>query len=151
MHVIRDGSKFPVAQLGPDFLVLDEGDDFEGPAQVILSVDGVTHSRDVQLQCGLTSTEKNFVLVTRVVARVGLSLPLRPLSADGRTRRGELFAFAFCSLNPQPPPVRSKTRRGELGPTPLGAWLPPSFTLSTFPALNYQPSTASCLPQRFLH
>lgn len=58
MHVIRDGSKFPVAQLGPDFLVLDEGDDFEGPAQVILSVDGVTHSRDVQLQCGLTSTEK---------------------------------------------------------------------------------------------
>ena len=58
MHVIRDGSKFRVAQLGPDFLVLDEGDDFEGPAQVILSVDGVTHSRDVQLQCGLTSTEK---------------------------------------------------------------------------------------------
>jgi hypothetical protein len=49
MHVVRDGSKMQVAQLGPDFLLLEEGDDFEGPAQVILSVDGVTHSRDVQL------------------------------------------------------------------------------------------------------
>jgi hypothetical protein len=58
MHVVRDGSKLQVSQLGPDFLLLDEADDFEGPAQVILSVDGVTHSRDVQLQCGSTSTEK---------------------------------------------------------------------------------------------
>jgi hypothetical protein len=58
MHVVRDGSKFPVAQLGPDFLLLDEADDFEGPAQVVLSVDGVTHSCHVQLQCGSTSTEK---------------------------------------------------------------------------------------------
>ena len=58
MHVVRDGSKVQVSQLGPDFLLLDEADDFEGPAQVILSVDGVTHSRDVQLQCGSTGTEK---------------------------------------------------------------------------------------------
>ena len=54
MHVVRDSSKLQVSQLGPDFLLLDEADDFEGPAQVILSVDGVTHSRDVQLQCGST-------------------------------------------------------------------------------------------------
>ena len=40
MHVVRDGSKLQVSQLGPDFLLLDEADDFEGPAQVILSVDG---------------------------------------------------------------------------------------------------------------
>ena len=58
MHVIRDGSKLEVSQLGPDFLLLDEADDFECPAQVILSVDGVTHSCDVQLRCGSTSTEK---------------------------------------------------------------------------------------------
>ena len=58
MHVVRDGSEVQVSQLGPDFLLLDEPDDFEGPAQVILSVDGVTHSRDVQLQCGSTSTKK---------------------------------------------------------------------------------------------
>jgi hypothetical protein len=58
MHVVRDGSKMQVSQLGPDFLLLEEADDFEGPAQVVLSVDGVTHSRDVQLQCGSTSTEK---------------------------------------------------------------------------------------------
>ncbi len=58
MHVVRDGSKLQVSQLGPDFLLLDEADDFEGPAQIILSVDGVTHSREVQLQCGSTSTEK---------------------------------------------------------------------------------------------
>ena len=58
MHVVRDGAKLQVSQLGPDFLLLDEADDFEGAAQVVLSVDGVTHSCDVQLQCGSTSTEK---------------------------------------------------------------------------------------------
>ena len=58
MHVVHDGSELQVSQLGPDFLVPDEADDFEGPAQVILSVDGVTHTRDVQLQCGSASTEK---------------------------------------------------------------------------------------------
>jgi len=40
MHVVHDGSELQVSQLGPDFLVPDEADDFEGPAQVILSVDG---------------------------------------------------------------------------------------------------------------
>ena len=58
IHVVRDGSELQVSQLGPDFLLLDEADDFEGPAQVILSVDGVTHSCNVQLRCGSTSTEK---------------------------------------------------------------------------------------------
>ena len=58
MHVERDGSKLQVSHLGPDFLLLDEADDFEGPAQLILSVDGATQIRDVQLQCGSTSTEK---------------------------------------------------------------------------------------------
>ena len=58
MHIVRDGSKLEVSQLGPDFLLLDEADDYEGPARLILSVDGVTHSDDVQLQCGSTSNEK---------------------------------------------------------------------------------------------
>jgi hypothetical protein len=58
IHIVRDGSELPVSQLGPDFLLLEEADDFEGPARVVLSVDGVTHSRDVQLRCGSTSTEK---------------------------------------------------------------------------------------------
>jgi hypothetical protein len=58
MHVLRNGSKFQVSQLGPDFLMLEEADDFEGPAKVILSVDGETHSRDVQLQCGSTGNQK---------------------------------------------------------------------------------------------
>ena len=58
MHVLRDGSRLRVSQLGPDFLMLEEADDFEGPAKVILSVDGETHSRDVQLQCGLTGNQK---------------------------------------------------------------------------------------------
>ena len=58
MHVLRDGSQFPVSQLGPDFLMLEEADDFEGPARVILSVDGETHTQDVQLQCGSTGNEK---------------------------------------------------------------------------------------------
>jgi len=58
MHVLRDGSKFQASQLGPDFLMLEEADDFEGPAKIILSVDGETHSRDVQLQCGSTGNQK---------------------------------------------------------------------------------------------
>ena len=58
IHVVRDGSEFQVSQLGPDFLMLEEADDFEGPAQVVLSVDGETHSRDVRLQCGSTGNEK---------------------------------------------------------------------------------------------
>jgi hypothetical protein len=45
MHVVRDGAKLQVSQLGPDFLVLDEADDFEGPAQVILSVDSNAYPR----------------------------------------------------------------------------------------------------------
>ena len=40
MHVVRDGSKLQVSQLGPDFLLLGKADNFEGPAQVIFSVDG---------------------------------------------------------------------------------------------------------------
>jgi hypothetical protein len=34
MHVARDASKLQVSQLGPDFLLLDQADDFEGPAQL---------------------------------------------------------------------------------------------------------------------
>ena len=61
MHVVRNGSKFRVAQLGPDFLILENADDFDGPAEVILCVDGVTHSRHVQLQCGATHDEKTIL------------------------------------------------------------------------------------------
>jgi hypothetical protein len=72
IHVVRDGSKLQVSQLGPDFLLLDEADDFEGPAQVILSVDGVTYSCDVQLQCGPAGTEKtiSFLQTARIAHRV---------------------------------------------------------------------------------
>ena len=58
MHIVCNGLKIQVVQLGPDFLMLEEADDFEGPAQVILSVDGETQRRDVQLQCGPTRNEK---------------------------------------------------------------------------------------------
>jgi len=58
MHIVRDGAKIRVSQLGPDFLMLEKADDFEGPAQVILSVDGETHTRDVQLQSGSTGNQK---------------------------------------------------------------------------------------------
>ena len=72
MHVERDGSKLQVSHLGPDFLLLDEADDFEGPGQLILSVDGVTHSRDIQLQCGSTGTRKDNLIP------VNGSLRIRP-------------------------------------------------------------------------
>jgi hypothetical protein len=61
MHVVRNGSRFRVAQLGPDFLVLENADDIDGPADVILCVDGVTHSRHVRLQCGATREEKTIL------------------------------------------------------------------------------------------
>jgi hypothetical protein len=65
MHIVRDGVKMQVAQLGPDFLMLEEADDFEGSAQVILflSVDGETQRRNVQLQCGLTRNEKTIAFL----------------------------------------------------------------------------------------
>jgi hypothetical protein len=61
MHIVRDASALPVAQLGPDFLILENADDFDGPAELILCVDGVTHSRHVQLQCGPTREEKTLL------------------------------------------------------------------------------------------
>jgi hypothetical protein len=61
MHVVCNGYTFRVAQLGPDFLILEEADDFDGPAEVVLSVDGVKYRRQVQVQCGATSTEKTIL------------------------------------------------------------------------------------------
>jgi hypothetical protein len=63
MHIVRDGSKLRIAQLGPDFLMLEEPDDFEGRAQVVLSVDGETHTREVQLQSGSTGNEKTILFL----------------------------------------------------------------------------------------
>ena len=36
MHVVWNGYTFRVAQLGPDFLILEEADDFDGPADLCL-------------------------------------------------------------------------------------------------------------------
>ena len=44
--------------------MLEEAHDFEGRAQVILSVDGETHRRDVQLQCGPTGNQKTISFVS---------------------------------------------------------------------------------------
>jgi hypothetical protein len=63
MHILCDGLKFRTSQLGPDFLMLEEGHDFEGRAEVVLSVDGVTHRRDVQLQSGSTSIKKTILFL----------------------------------------------------------------------------------------
>jgi hypothetical protein len=64
MHVVCSGYTFRVAQLGPDFLILEEPDEFDGPAEVILSVDGVKHTRHVQVQCGPTSSEKTILFAS---------------------------------------------------------------------------------------
>lgn len=44
--------------------MLEEAHDFEGQAQVILSVDGETHSRDVRLRCGPTGNQKTISFVS---------------------------------------------------------------------------------------
>ena len=64
MHIECNGYTFRVAQLGPDFLILEEADDFDGPAEVILSVDGEKYRRHVQVQCGATSREKTILFAT---------------------------------------------------------------------------------------
>lgn len=43
---------------------LAEADEFDGPAEVILSVDGVKHTRHVQVQCGATSSEKTILFAS---------------------------------------------------------------------------------------
>jgi hypothetical protein len=68
MHVVINGSEFRICQLGPDFLMLEEAYDLQGVAQVILSVDGETQSRHVQLQCGSTGNEKTISFLS-----IGLS------------------------------------------------------------------------------
>ena len=63
MHIVHNGSKFRVSQLGPDFLMLEEAHGLKGPAQVILSVDGEIQSRDIQLQCVSTTNEKTILFL----------------------------------------------------------------------------------------
>ena len=61
MHVVRNGSKLSVCQLGPDFLVLEKADDINGAAELILSVDGVKRRRRVRLQPGAAPDEKTIL------------------------------------------------------------------------------------------
>jgi hypothetical protein len=61
MHVVRNGSKLSVSQLGPDFLVLEKADDISGAAELILSVDGWTRKRQVQLQATGAPDEKKIL------------------------------------------------------------------------------------------
>src|SRR5260370_16816620 len=61
MHVVCNGYTFRVAQLGPDFLILEEADEFDGPAEVILSVDGVKHTPHFQVQFGPPTNKKTIL------------------------------------------------------------------------------------------
>lgn len=61
MYVVQNGSRFRIAQLGPDFLIMENGDDIDGPADIILSVDGATRSRHVQLQRGVRPAQKKIL------------------------------------------------------------------------------------------
>ena len=58
MHVVVNGLEFRICQLGPDFLMLEQAYDLQGLAEVILSVDGETQSRNVRLHCGSTGSQK---------------------------------------------------------------------------------------------
>jgi hypothetical protein len=63
MHIVWQGSEIRICQLGPDFLLLEEAHEFEGWAQVVLSVDGKTHRRDVQLECVPTANQKTIAFI----------------------------------------------------------------------------------------
>ena len=61
MHVVQNGLKFGVTQLGPDFLVLENAENIDGPAEIVLTVDGVRRSRHVQLQRGTKHGHKGIM------------------------------------------------------------------------------------------
>lgn len=63
MHVEHRGAVFQVAQLGPDFLVLENADEVDGAAELVLSVDGVICRRDVRLQQNGAPNEKTILFL----------------------------------------------------------------------------------------
>ena len=78
MYVVQNGSRFWVAQLGADFLVLENACDIDGPAEIILSVDGVMRSRHVQLQRGTHAEEDDYHSIVSFTWKVAvIAIPQR--------------------------------------------------------------------------
>ncbi len=111
IHVEHGGTVFQVAQLGPDFLVLENAGDVDGAAELILSVDGVTCRRDVRLQDEGTSGEKKILFpvirpvtqLEEVHGKTGLSVQTLTLCFRGA-------AISFIVSLPQSDAGRSNFR-----------------------------------------
>ena len=59
IDLILNGHTLPVAQLGPDFLVLDHPADYPaGPANILMSVDGEAERWSVRLPEGVQTTRR---------------------------------------------------------------------------------------------
>ncbi len=82
------GHSIPVAQLGPDFLLLDAPTDHPpGPASILLRVDQTGRLWDVRLHNGICATSKR-VLIRGHASCSGSKVPLRSRKgAFGRWQR----------------------------------------------------------------
>jgi hypothetical protein len=66
MHLLLNGYSLPVAQMGPDFVILREAVEHgPGDAQVVLNVDGDERRWHVRLPEGLRPEQKK-VLLTEI-------------------------------------------------------------------------------------
>jgi hypothetical protein len=66
MHLLIGGITIPVAQLGPDFLLLDEPDDHPpGEASLVLRVDQTERSWHVRLPDGISAGSKRVAITAK--------------------------------------------------------------------------------------
>ena len=65
MHLVVDGRRLRIGQMGPNYLIMDDTLDHPpGEAEIIFSVDGRVEQWTVRLPNGLRS-DQNHVLVSR--------------------------------------------------------------------------------------
>ena len=67
ISLLFNGHSIPVAQLGPDFILLDALSDYPpGPASIVLCVDQSERRWDVRLPAGISAGSKRVPITTTV-------------------------------------------------------------------------------------
>lgn len=61
MHIIENGSKLAIAQLGPDFLMFERPQSIKGLAEIVIVIDGMKRTRRVRLENGATPARKKIL------------------------------------------------------------------------------------------
>ena len=67
MHLLVNGASLPIAQMGPDFLLLDQGIDHPpDKARIVLRIDGSERCWEVRLPDGIAA-DRSLVSIVRNV------------------------------------------------------------------------------------